>query len=199
MYEIVLEAEEKGLGLSVPGSTMRAIHEEAVRVLTEGMVDLGLLPGPVSDALAMHHYQEFYMHGTGHWLGLDVHDRGAYRVDGVSRPLQPGMAFTVEPGLYVAPDKAEIELTMLAHDMDEWNERRIRLGRAAAAAREAEERDAAERVTHEVPVEFLGIGIRIEDDILITSDGHENMTESVPKELHEVEALWAESPALPLP
>ena len=199
IYEVVLEAERKGIELGVPGSTMRAIHDEATRVLTEGMVDLGLLPGTARDALAMHHYTHFYMHGTGHWLGLDVHDRGSYRIDGVSRPLQPGMAFTVEPGLYVAPDKEEIELALLEYDLDERNERRIRLGAAAAAAKDAEELEAAEKIKHKVPEEFLGIGVRIEDDLLITVDGHENMTESVPKELHEVEAMCAEAPSLPRP
>ena len=94
----------------------------------------------------MHHYTEFYMHGTGHWLGLDVHDRGSYRIDGEARPLEPGMAFTVEPGLYVAPDKKEIEFTLLEYDLEEWNERRVRLGRAAAAAQEAEERESAKKI-----------------------------------------------------
>ena len=107
------------------------------------------------------------------------------------------MAFTVEPGLYVAPDKAEIELTMLAYDLDERAERRIRLGSAAAAAKEAEEKEAADKITHEVPSDFLGIGVRIEDDILITPDGHEIMTASVPKELHEVEAMCADASSLP--
>lgn len=197
IYEVVLEAEKRGIDLSVPGSTMKAIHDEATKVLTEGMVELGLLPGPAEESLAMHHYTHFYMHGTGHWLGLDVHDRGAYRIDGAPRPLQPGMAFTVEPGLYVAPDKAEVELIMLSYDLDEWNERRIRMGTAAAAAKEAEEKDAAEKMTHEVPAEFLGIGVRIEDDILITPDGHENLTDGVAKELEEVEALCAEPSRLP--
>ena len=107
------------------------------------------------------------------------------------------MVFTVEPGLYVAPDKSEIELTLLAYDPDEWNERRIRLGRKAAAAREKEEKDAAEKIRHEVPSEFLGIGVRIEDDVLITAEGMENMTLSVPKAIDEVEALCAEPPTLP--
>jgi len=197
IYDIVLAAEKKGVEMSVPGSSMRAVHDEATRILTEGMVDIGLLPGSIDDAIAMHHYQHFFMHGTGHWLGLDVHDRGSYRVDGAPRPLEPGMSFTVEPGIYVAPDKAEIELTMLSHDTDEWNERRIRLGRAAAAAVEEEEKEAAEKVTHVVPAEFLGIGIRIEDDILATADGNENMTDSVPVEIDDVEALCAEEPSLP--
>jgi len=197
IYDIVLTAEKRAVEMSVPGSSMRSVHDEATRILTEGMVDVGLLPGPGDDALAMHHFQHFFMHSTGHWLGLDVHDRGSYRVDGVPRPLEPGMTFTVEPGIYVAPDKAEIELTMLSYDTDEWNERRIRLGRAAAAAKEAEEKEAAEKVTHQVPKEFLGIGVRIEDDILATEQGNENMTDSVPIEIDEIEALCAEVPSLP--
>ena len=197
IYDIVLAAETRGIEMSVPGSSMRAVHDEATRILTEGMVDIGLLPGPVDDALAMHHYQHFFMHSTGHWLGLDVHDRGSYRIDGVPRPLEAGMSFTVEPGIYVAPDKAEIELTMLIHDTDEWNERRIRLGRSAAAAKEAEEKEAAEKVTHVVPKKFLGIGVRVEDDILATADGNENMTASVPVEVDEIEAICAEESSLP--
>ena len=197
IYEIVLTAEKAGVEMSTPGTSMRAVHDEATRILTEGMIDIGLLPGSFDDATAMHHYQHFFMHGTGHWLGLDVHDRGSYRIDGVPRPLEPGMSFTVEPGIYVAADKAEIELTMLRHDPDEWNERRVRLGRVAAAAKESEEKEAAEKITHVVPKEFLGIGVRIEDDVLATPDGNENMTDSVPVEIDEVEALCAEESSLP--
>jgi Xaa-Pro aminopeptidase len=197
VYEVVLSAQRKGLGLAVPGSNMRTIHQESARILTEGMVDLGLLPGDVENSLAMHHYLHFFMHGTGHWLGLDVHDRGSYRIDGVSRPLEPGMAFTVEPGLYVAPDKGQIELVLLEYDLDERAQRRIELGRKAAAAREAEERANAEKVTHDVPAEFLGIGVRIEDDVLITEEGHENMTDIVPKEIDDVLGLCAEESVLP--
>ncbi len=197
IYEIVLSAQVKGVEMSVPGSTLRGIHDESTRILTVGMVDLGLLPKGLDESLAMHHYSHFFMHGTSHWLGLDVHDRGAYRIDGVSRDLEPGMCFTVEPGIYVAPDKGEIELTLLDYDLDEWNERRIRLGRKAAAALEAEEKENAEKITHQVPEEFLGIGVRIEDDILITADGHENLTDSVPKTIDEIEALCAEESVLP--
>lgn len=197
VYEIVLAAQMKGVEMSVPGSSLKTIHDASTRILTEGMVELGLLPHSVDESLAMHHYNHFFMHGTGHWLGLDVHDRGAYRIDGVSRPLEPGMSFTVEPGIYVAPDKGEIELLMLEYDTEAWNERRVRLGRVAAAALEAEEREAAEKITHRVPEELLGIGVRIEDDLLITPEGHENMTSTVPKEIDEVEALCAEVSVLP--
>jgi Xaa-Pro aminopeptidase len=199
IYEVVLSAEKRGVELAVPGSTLRKIHDESTRILVEGMIDLGLLPGEVDDALSMHHYTQFFMHGTGHWLGLDVHDRGAYRVDGAPRPLEPGMAFTVEPGIYVAPDKGEIELALLEYDLDRWNERRIRLGKKAAAAEEAQEKENAEKITHQVPEEFLGIGVRIEDDVLITPAGHENLTDSVPLEIDELEALCATESVLPSP
>jgi Xaa-Pro aminopeptidase len=198
VYEVVLAAIKTGLDMSAPGSTPRAIHDAATRVLTEGMIDLGLLPKGLDESLAMHHYREFFFHGTGHWLGLDVHDAGTYRVEGgAHRKLEPGMAFTVEPGLYIAPDKGEITLTLLEYDQDEWNQRRILEGRAAAVAAEKEAREKAEKITHVVPPELLGIGIRIEDDVVLTDDGHENLTTSVPMEIDEIEALCAEAPTLP--
>jgi Xaa-Pro aminopeptidase len=197
VYEVVLAAITEGLEMSVPGSTPRAIHDAATKVLTRGMIDLGLLPRSLEESLAMHHYNKFFFHGTGHWLGLDVHDAGAYRVQGAPRKLQPGMAFTVEPGIYIAPDKGEITLTLLEYDQDEWNQRRILEGRAAAMEKEAEAREKAEKITHKVPPEFLGIGIRIEDDVVLTEDGSENLTTSVPKSVEEIEALCAEAPTLP--
>jgi Xaa-Pro aminopeptidase len=197
VYEVVLAAEKKGLEMSTPGSTLRGIHDESVRILTEGMVDLGLLPLSVEESLAMHHYSIFFMHGTSHWLGLDVHDRGSYRMEGKSRPLEPGMAYTVEPGLYVAADKREIELTLLRYDIDERNERRIRLGKSTAAAEEAEEAEEAEKITHQIPERFLGIGVRIEDDVLIVPEGHDILTDSVPTDVDEIEALCAETSDLP--
>jgi Xaa-Pro aminopeptidase len=200
VYDVVLAATHKGLDMSAPGSSSRAIHDAATRVLTEGMIDLGLLPKGLDESLAMHHYREFFFHGTGHWLGLDVHDAGTYRVDGGAyRKLEPGMAFTVEPGLYIAAGKGEITLTLLEYDQDEWNQRRILEGRAAAMAKEAEAKEHAEKITHQVPADFLGIGVRIEDDVVLTDAGHENLTASVPKEIDEVEALCAESSTLPRP
>jgi Xaa-Pro aminopeptidase len=197
IYDVVYSAFRTGLDMSAPGSSPRAIHDAATRVLTEGMVGLGLLPRGVEESLAMHHYNQFYFHGTGHWLGLDVHDLGTYRVEGVPRKLEPGMAFTVEPGLYIGTDKGEITLTLLEYDQDEWNQRRILEGRMAAMAKETEAKEKAEKITHSIPPEFLGIGIRIEDDVVISDDGHENLTSSVPSGIDEIEALCAEPPTLP--
>lgn len=196
IYEVVLAAEKHGVSMSGPGSSMRAIHDAATRILTEGMVELGLLPGSVDDALGMNHHTQFYFHGTGHWLGMDVHDRGAYRTDGEPRKLEPGMTFTVEPGLYVAPEKGEIELIMLEYDQDAWVQRRLLQGRKAALAEEAKAKEAAETIKHSVPEEFLGIGIRIEDDIIVTESGYENLTTGVPVEMDEIEALCSEKSEL---
>lgn len=198
VYEVVLAAEKKGVELASPGSTLGEIHDAAVRILTEGMVDLGLLPRSVDESVSMAHYREFYMHGTSHWLGLDVHDRGSYRTEGKHRPLEPGMSFTVEPGLYVGVDKGEIELTLLEVDLDERAERRIRLGPKAAKALEAEEGENSEKVTHQVPEAFLGIGVRIEDDILVTVDGHEVLSGRAPVEIDEVEAVCSQESRLPV-
>ena len=101
IYEVVLAAQEAVIDVCRPGLPFTAMHDIAVRVLTEGMVDLGLLPGPADDAITYGWYREFFFHGLGHWLGMDVHDSGPYRVDGAGRALEPGMAFTVEPGIYV--------------------------------------------------------------------------------------------------
>jgi Xaa-Pro aminopeptidase len=146
LYEVVLAAQRAALEESRPGATLPAVHAAAVRTLVEGMVELGLLEGDVDELVAREAYRPYYMHQTSHWLGLDVHDVGTYAVDGEPRVLEPGMVFTVEPGLYVP-----------AHD------------------EKAQSR-------------FRGIGVRIEDDVVVTEDGHENLTAAIPKDPTEVEA-----------
>ena len=197
LYDVVLRAQRAALELAEPGSTLKDLHQAAVETIAEGLVDLGLLPGPADDVVRMHHYREYFMHGTGHWLGMDVHDAGAYGVAGQPRPLVPGMAFTVEPGIYVDPERAEVELPMLEYDLDEWTERRMILGIAKAKELEKQERESATTVTHRVPGAFRGIGIRIEDDVLITATGHENLTAGVPTDPEEVESLCAAEARLP--
>jgi Xaa-Pro aminopeptidase len=150
LYQCVLDAQAAAMAVARPGKTWIDGHEAAVSVLTEGLLSLGLLKGTLKANLASGAYKRFYMHKTGHWIGLDVHDVGEYKVAGDYRELEPGMAFTIEPGLYVAPGSKG------------------------------------------VPVKFQGIGIRIEDDVLITKDGHRNLTAGVPKEIDEVEAVLAE-------
>ncbi|MXY75847.1 MAG: M24 family metallopeptidase [Acidimicrobiia bacterium] len=197
VYELVLGAQQAALALARPGGSLKDQQEAASRVLTEGLVELGLLPGPARDAIPMHHYREFFMHGTGHWLGIDVHDAGAYRVGGTPRPLEPGMVFTVEPGIYVDPEREAVELAMLEFDIDEQMERRMLLGPAKARELEKKERDEAPKVVHPIPEEFRGIGIRIEDDVLITGSGHEILTRDVPTDPDRIENLCAETPLMP--
>ena len=146
IYDLVLAVQKSAIALARPGATIEEIHQHCVRGLTQGMIDLGLLTGTVQERIDDASYKKFYMHLTSHWLGLDVHDVGAYTRDGKARPLAPGMVITIEPGLYVAVDAPD------------------------------------------VPHELRGIGVRIEDDILITEDGNENLTLACPKEVADVEA-----------
>ncbi len=149
LYEVVLAAQEAAIAESRPEQHWNHPHEAAVTVLTQGLVDLGLLSGEVNELIETQAYRPFYMHRTGHWLGLDVHDVGEYKVGGEWRVLEPGMVYTVEPGLYVSPDDDS------------------------------------------VAAKWRGIGIRIEDDVLITAKGHEVLTADVPKSVSEIEALMA--------
>ena len=192
VYQVVLDAQEAAIAACRPGGHIRSPHDAALRVLVEGMVEMGLLPTGAEEAMNMHLYQEFFMHGTSHWLGMDVHDVGAYRVEGAYRPLEPGMALTVEPGLYVDPTRPEIEFAMLEHDADQWA--RERMLDPSSVARHQQLRDEAPKVSHSIPPEYLGIGVRIEDDVLITADGHEVLTGELPRAPDEVEALCRETP-----
>jgi Xaa-Pro aminopeptidase len=146
-YELVLDVEERCIAACRPGATVDGIHQLAVELLTDGMVRLGLLRGEPKQLIESGAYKRFYMHRTSHWLGLDVHDVGAYAVAGAPRPLEPGMVLTIEPGLYVPADATD------------------------------------------VPVELRGIGIRIEDDVLVTADGHEVLTTACPKSVEALEEI----------
>jgi Xaa-Pro aminopeptidase len=149
LYDLVLEAQLDAIEQVRPGNRWNAPHDAAVHTLTKGLVKLGLLEGRVSKLIKDEAYKKFYMHRTGHWLGMDVHDVGEYRSDGEWRSLEPGMVLTVEPGLYVAPD------------------------------------------CHDVDPKWRGIGIRIEDDVLVTKDGCEILTAGLPKTVAEIEAFMA--------
>lgn len=147
VYETVLAAQRAALSACVPGTTMDRVHEAAVRALVAGLVDLGAVEGPTDDAVEGEAYRAYYPHRTSHWLGLDTHDPGMYRSPGGPTVLEPGMAFTVEPGLY------------------------FRSGSCPA-----------------VP-ELEGIGVRIEDDVVITPDGCDVLTAALPTDPDEVAAL----------
>lgn len=147
LYEVVLEANKEAIAMIKPGVRYQEMHEKAVQILTKGLVRLGILHGEVDELIASEAYKPFFMHKTGHWLGLDVHDVGQYKVNGEWRPLEPGMVLTIEPGLYVAAESAG------------------------------------------VPSEYWNIGIRIEDDVVVTATGHEVLTSGVPKEVNAIEAL----------
>ncbi|MEP6512044.1 MAG: aminopeptidase P N-terminal domain-containing protein, partial [Dokdonella sp.] len=149
LYDIVLAAQSAGIEQVRAGRPFDAYHEAAVRTITKGLCKLGLLSGSVDKNLRDHTYRKFYMHKTGHWLGLDVHDVGDYRVDGEFRVLEAGMVVTVEPGLYIAPDAKG------------------------------------------VPAKYRGIGIRIEDDVVVTAGEPEVISAGAPKDADAIEALMA--------
>ena len=147
VYEAVLASQIATIEGLAPGVSFDWMHKRALEGIVDGLLEIGLLKGTRESVIADKSYDRFYMHKAGHWLGLDVHDCGAYFIDGESRLLEPGMVLTVEPGIYIAEDDETVE--------ERWR----------------------------------GIGVRIEDDILITKDGYENLTAGIPKGIDEVEAM----------
>jgi Xaa-Pro aminopeptidase len=198
VYDLVLDAEKQVITMCTPGLTYSNMHERTIEILSHGLVDLGLLPGTGEEAMEKGWYRQFFFHGTGHWLGIDVHDAGAYKVNSASRPLEPGMSFTVEPGIYVAPTKTAVSLSHAAYDPAEAIELSYEIGSTAAKAEFARRADEAGSFDFEVPSEFLGIGVRIEDDILITETAHTNLSAGAPVEPADIEAMCAEESSLPL-
>jgi Xaa-Pro aminopeptidase len=154
LYDIVLAAQTAAVSLTRPGESFNAGHEAAVKVLCQGLIDEGILKGSLDEIIETKRYQPFYMHRTGHWLGLDVHDVGPYRLTELNgpepdwRPLTPGMVLTIEPGLYIRP-------------------------------------------ADDVPERFWDIGIRIEDDALVTDQGCELITRGAPVTRAAIEDLMA--------
>jgi len=151
LYEVVLDSQKAAIATIKAGNHWNQAHDATVRVITTGLVNLGLLAGEVDTLIASEAYKPFYMHRAGHWLGMDVHDVGDYKVGGEWRVLEEGMAMTVEPGIYVAPDNLDVD------------------------------------------AKWRGIGIRIEDDVVVTKTGCDILTAAVPKEIDEIEALMAEA------
>ncbi|HYP79093.1 MAG TPA: M24B family metallopeptidase, partial [Steroidobacteraceae bacterium] len=149
VYEIVLEAQQAAFAATRPGNHWNQAHEAAVDVITHGLVDLGLLKGRVSKLVKDGAYRKFFMHRTGHWLGMDVHDVGDYKIGDEWRVLEPGMVMTVEPGIYIPAG------------------------------------------TRGVPKRFWNIGIRIEDDVMVTAGGCEVLTGDVPSSPSAIEAAMA--------
>jgi len=147
IYEIVLAAQHAAIEQVRPGNHWNDPHEAAVQVLVDGLIDLKLLKGKADDIIEKQEYRKFYMHRTGHWLGMDVHDVGDYKIDGIWRLLEPGLVLTVEPGLYIAADQKGV-------DERWWN-----------------------------------IGIRIEDDVLVTRSGHEILSIDAPKAIDDIEVV----------
>jgi Xaa-Pro aminopeptidase len=151
VYEIVLEAQQRAIDEVKPGNSYRSVQERAVRVITEGLVDLGLLSGDIDELITGEKYKPYFMHRIGHWIGLDAHDVGVYQQGEISQELQPGNVLTVEPGIYIGPDTQPAE------------------GQP------------------EIPDRWRGIGVRIEDDVSVTPEGREVLTDGLAKSVEEIE------------
>jgi Xaa-Pro aminopeptidase len=196
IYELVLEAERQVIEMCVPGLVYSDMHERTVEILSHGLVNLGLLPGTGEEVIEKGWYRQFFFHRTGHWLGIDVHDAGAYKVNEAGRPLEPGMAFTVEPGIYIASHKATVSLSKAPYDPNEAMVLAYEIGAAEAKAELDRRTEEAGSVDFDIPTEFLGIGVRIEDDILMTESGHENLSAGTPVDPDEIESVCGEESEL---
>ena len=149
IYKIVLEAHTEALKEVKPGNPYINVHNRSIEVITEGLISLGLLEGKVVDLINKGAFSKYYMHRVGHWLGMDVHDVGNYKVDGEWRRLEEGMVLTIEPGIYILDNMEQVD--------KKW----------------------------------LGIGVRIEDDVLVTSEGNEILTSMAPREPEDIESLMS--------
>ncbi|WP_171262709.1 Xaa-Pro aminopeptidase [Acinetobacter sp. ANC 4470] len=150
LYEVVLKAQLAAIDAVRIGNSYKEPHRIAVRILVQGLLDLGLMQGDIEQIIESESFHQFYMHGTGHWLGMDVHDVGSYKIEGEWRAYEEGMTVTVEPGLYIAPDNETVD------------------------------------------AKWRGIGIRIEDDVVVTKNGPRVLTAAVVKTVEEIEALMAQ-------
>jgi Xaa-Pro aminopeptidase len=147
VYSLVLTAQKQAIDMVRPGVHFSEVHQRATEILVDGLCAFGILSGQTKEIIEKGEHRRFFMHGTSHWLGMDVHDVGKYKIGEESRVLEPGMVLTVEPGVYIAEDAEGVE------------------------------------------DRYRGIGVRIEDDVLVTADGHEVLTVAIPKELGDIEAL----------
>ena len=149
IYDIVLASQAAAMEMIAPGLEYHLANEAIVRVITQGLVDLKILKGDVDELIARDAHRDFYMHNSGHWLGMDVHDVGDYKIDNHWRIYEPGMMLTVEPGIYIDPNNMTVD--------EQWR----------------------------------GIAVRIEDDLLVTANGYENLSVEVPSGRQEIEQLMA--------
>jgi len=150
LYTLVLKAQQTAVAVIKPGVPYDEMHKKVIEVLTQGLVELGILKGKLGKLIEKEAYRPFFMHGTGHWLGMDVHDVGAYKKKGVWRAFEPGMVVTVEPGLYISDQHKKVD--------KKWH----------------------------------NIGIRIEDDVLVTQSGHEVLTKGLPRSVNEIETYMSQ-------
>ena len=189
VYSEVLKAQDLGIEMVTPQNTMQEVHKATIASISESLVNLGLVPQSIEDTISMMHYFQFFMHGTGHWLGLDVHDAGSNELNSKPRKFSSGMVTTIEPGIYVRPSKPVIKFPLLERDPEKIKARRKEMGMEAATKLEQKEMQEAKTVEHEIPEGLLGIGVRIEDNILCTQRDPVNLTKALPRDIDEIENI----------